>query len=83
MGQLIGTRGDGGVFEVIILPMITERFPFSGLEDNVQGFAKAFLTFLIGDTINVIGAWSATASNAKIKASGADLIHCGHFFGNP
>ena len=75
MGQLIGTRGYRGVFEMIILAMIAERFPFPGFEDDVQGFEKAFLAFLIGYTINIIGAWSATAPNAKIEAAGACLLY--------
>ena len=79
---MIGARRHGRVGELIILPGVTEGLPLPGLQDDLQGFTEASLTFGVGHAVDLIGAGKAAATNPEIEASFADVIHRGRFLGD-
>ena len=83
MGFLVGQGSQPGVADVVMLAFVGKGFPPPGLQDDVQGFLKAFPAFPVVNAHRIVGADVAAAPHAELKAALADLIHGGRFLGNP
>src|SRR2546425_11234675 len=82
MGELIRARRDCRVLEAVILASVAEPLPFPGLQDDLQGLAKARLTFCIGNLVHVVGPRGSAPTDPEIEATLADVIYGRNLFGD-
>src|SRR5439155_12436920 len=82
MGELIRARRDCRVLEAVILTSVAELLALPGLQDDLQGFAKARLTFFIGNPVHVVGTRGSAPTDPEIEATLADVIYRRNLFGD-
>ena len=83
MGFLVGQGRQAGVGDVVVFAFVGKGFAAPGLQDDFEGFLKAFPAFQVVNAHRVVGADVAAAADAEFKAALADLVHGGGFLGDP
>ena len=78
----VRARGDRGVVEAIVLAGVTEGLALPGLENDLQRLEETLLTLRIRDAERVVRARRATAADAEIESSVAEVIERGDLTGD-
>src|SRR5882762_2768264 len=82
MRVLVRTGRDRRVFDPKELARVAEGFPFPGLPDDLEGFAKACLALSVRNSEHLVGARRPAATDPELEPTVADLIHGRNLFGD-